>query len=478
MVFSSGIFLFQFLPIFFIGYYLLPTIRLRNLWALVASLYFYGYGEPLFVALMGVSILVNYLFGLGIYAFRDSKVRMKGVWIGSLLFNFTLLFIFKYLDFFVETANALLHLQWKAPGIPLPIGISFFTFQAYSYVYDVYIQEDRQAYLQRNPLDLGLYISMFPQLIAGPIVRYRDIASQIRSRRLRVSATAGGIRRFLIGLSKKLLLANAMGRISADVFAEPPSEAGALFLLLGALSYSFQIYYDFSGYSDMAIGLGRMMGFSFRENFDYPYRALSVTDFWRRWHISLSRWFRDYLYIPLGGSRKGEGRRIRNLLIVWTFTGLWHGANWTFVLWGLWYFCFLTAEKLLQKKLGKPIEEVLPSFLTYLYTMSVVLIGWVLFNSPSAASALAYLRGMLDFSGRGLFPGRAAFYLLNFRWEYLACAVFATDIPRKLLARRTEKLRGTRAFGILETAVYGGLFYLCILYIMKGSYNPFIYFNF
>lgn len=479
MVFSGSVFLFAFLPLFFMIYYLLPGLWLKNLWLLVASLYFYGYGEPVFVVLMILSILVNYALGYVIHRYCRKRTVRKGLWILAIGFNFILLFVFKYLDFFVGLMNELPGVALPLTRIPLPIGISFFTFQAYSYVYDIYAHPGEGEYVQKSPFKLGLYISMFPQLIAGPIVRYSDIAREIDSPgRIRLSEISGGIGLFVIGLSKKLLLANTMGIVSAEAFATPQADAGAGFLYLGAISYAFQIYFDFSGYSDMARGLGKMMGFHFKENFHYPYMSTSVTEFWRRWHISLSRWFRDYLYIPLGGSRGGAIRTFRNLFIVWLFTGLWHGANFTFVLWGLMYFVFLMGEKLVVRVSGKPIEELLPPLLTRLYTLLVVLFCWVMFNAPSPSAALGYMAGMMDWGNAGSVPGRALFYLHTFRWEYLVCLFASTDLPRRGYDRLKRAWGNCLALWLLETGYLAVLMGLCLLYIMKGSFNPFIYFNF
>ena len=325
MNFTSITFLFMFFPIFLMIYYLMPNTRLRNIVLLFASLYFYSTGEPIFVYVMVISILFNYFMALMIHSKRDKKLR-KRLLIVDLVVNFLVLGIFKYTNFVISTINALFMVKLNLTSIPLPIGISFFTFQAVSYVLDVYFDDGKNdsKHFQSNIISFALYISMFPQLVAGPIVRYSQIAKEIKKRKFNIDEINDGLRRFIYGLSKKVLIANSMAIVADSAFNVDPKDAGSMMLILGAISYSLQIYFDFSGYSDMAIGIGKMLGFKFPENFNYPYLAVSITDFWKRWHITLSSWFKDYLYIPLGGSKRGFNRMIINLLIVWGLTGLWH----------------------------------------------------------------------------------------------------------------------------------------------------------
>lgn len=367
MVFSSLIFLFFFLPAVLFCYYIVPTrfIRARNMVLLLFSLFFYFYGEPKLIIMLVLSILMNYLFGLSM----RSRYR-KSLLIFCITANLTLLGVFKYLNFFIRTADGLLGLNIQLTSIVMPIGISFYTFQALSYVIDVY---RREVPPQHDPFSLALYVSMFPQLIAGPIVRYHDVNEQLAVRSHSVAQFSDGISRFVFGLSKKVLLSNVFAQIADGIFAYQPAELSTAAAWLGAIGYTLQIYFDFSGYSDMAIGLGKMFGFTFLENFNYPYISRSVTEFWRRWHISLSTWFRDYVYIPLGGNRCSPARHICNLLVVWTLTGFWHGANWTFMAWGLYFGILLILEK---KFLSRLIER-LPMILRHVYALFFIIIGWV-----------------------------------------------------------------------------------------------------
>ena len=385
MVFSSAVFLFFFLPLTFLTNRMLPGVRLKNAALILASLIFYAFGEPVYICIMLISVAVNY--GLGLIAAKDGAAGKAGVWI-AILFNLLMIGVFKYADFLVESLNALV--DWfagsgntffyiESPGISLPIGISFFTFQAMSYVIDVYREKE---ICQRSFFKILLYISFFPQLVAGPIVKFRDIEKELESRNCTNEETAMGIRRFVVGLAKKLLIANTMGQTADLIFAMPHGEINLLTAWLGAIAYALQIYYDFSGYSDMAIGLGKMFGFHFKENFMYPYSAASIQEFWRRWHISLSSWFRDYLYIPLGGNRKGPTRTAVNKFIVFFATGLWHGASWTFVAWGLIHGFFAVLEQsrfFLLKKLGGKTGLAAGR----IYAMLVVVTAFVLFRAET-----------------------------------------------------------------------------------------------
>ncbi len=464
MLFSSEIFLFVFLPLVLALYYIATPLgkKVQNILLLITSLIFYAWGEPQFVIVMIISIVANYIFGLLIERYSENKRDKKFLLICSILFNAGTFFIFKYLVFTVENINALFSFKIPVPGIVLPIGISFFTFQAMSYVFDVYKGTEKA---QKNLCDLALYIALFPQLIAGPIVRYNTIAYQIRHRKETLSVFCSGVPRFIIGLFKKVMLSNTLALISDKAFGLPAGELSTSFAWLGAIAYTLMIYYDFSGYSDMAIGLGKMFGFEFEENFNYPYISKSVSEFWRRWHISLGTWFRDYIYFPMGGSRVSSKKRlILNLFVVWFLTGLWHGANWTFIAWGLFYFVFLALEKLNREKFEK-----IPKYIRYIYTMLCVVFGWVLFRAESIGQALEYMKTMIipNFGSGGL-------TMLNIREHFFALllgVIMMTPFLNKFIEQRKENIA-------LRIAVYVGMFILCGLYIVKGGYNVFIYFNF
>ena len=403
-----------------------------------------------------LSILMNYLFGLSM----RSRYR-KSLLIFCITANLTLLGVFKYLNFFIRTADGLLGLNIQLTSIVMPIGISFYTFQALSYVIDVY---RREVPPQHDPFSLALYVSMFPQLIAGPIVRYHDVNEQLAVRSHSVAQFSDGISRFVFGLSKKVLLSNVFAQIADGIFAYQPAELSTAAAWLGAIGYTLQIYFDFSGYSDMAIGLGKMFGFTFLENFNYPYISRSVTEFWRRWHISLSTWFRDYVYIPLGGNRCSPARHICNLLVVWTLTGFWHGANWTFMAWGLYFGILLILEK---KFLSRLIER-LPMILRHVYALFFIIIGWVFFRSDSMNLAMQYIGRM--FSSNVPVNGFVTEYLIRF-WPYLLFGVV-------LSAPVFQRLTNTRAWRVLEIPILGILGLLCVMSLLASSYNPFIYFRF
>ena len=466
MVFSSLEFIFVFLASVLAVYYLVPP-KARNIVLLLFSLVFYGWGEPVYVFLMIATITVDYICGYIIGRDLDSKPkRAKVTLIVSIVINLALLGVFKYYDFFAGTLNSLLGRGvFPTLGLTLPIGISFYTFQALSYVIDVY---RRDARVQKNIAAFGTYVTLFPQLIAGPIVRYADVDDQLRERTHSLTLFASGCRTFICGLAKKILLANAAGAMwnSLSAAAEPD----ALGAWLAIVFYTFQIYFDFSGYSDMAIGLGKMFGFSFRENFYYPYVSESITEFWRRWHISLSTWFREYVYIPLGGNRKGVGRTYFNLFCVWLLTGLWHGASWNFVLWGLYYFALLVIEKTFLLRL----LERAPNFLRHIYSMAAVIFGWLLFVIEDVSSIGAYLSRM--FGGTGVFATQITVYELVRNLVFLAILILAsTPAPKKLWYKLYSK--GT-PWRIVQSLVCAIAFVLCIAYLVDSSYNPFLYFRF
>ncbi len=469
MVFGSPIFLFCFLPAAYLVYRFLPGIRSRNAWLAIASLVFYSFGQPVYLPLLLLSVVMNYLFGLLLMSPAGRGKRWPAAC--AVAGNLLLLGTFKYLDFFAGILNTLPGVNLPLPGLTLPIGISFFTFQGLSYALDVSREPDTGT---RSFGKLVLYISFFPQLIAGPIIKYHDVALQIDQRELTPELTILGLRRFITGFAKKLLIANTMGLAADRVFA---LEAGALDLRLawlGAVCYTLQIYFDFSGYSDMAIGLGRMFGFTFQENFNLPYAARSIKEFWRRWHISLSSWFRDYLYIPLGGNRKGRARTMGNKIIVFFSTGLWHGANWTFVLWGMWHGLFSALED--ANVIPKRLRE---SVLGHVYTMLVVVLGFTLFRADSLAAAGVMFSQM--FAGFQFTPAHTLtlISLLDRRTVVflIAAVLLASGLPQRLV----ERLSKAAPYAVrqwVRTAAYAALFALCVLNLSGASFNPFIYFQF
>ena len=469
MVFSSLTFLFLFLPLSVLLYYLLPWRGYRNMLLLAFSLVFYAWGEPQYILLMLLSSLAAYLGGLLLEHWKNRpRARKITFWITTALVISNLL-IFKYLNFFCDNLSAVLGIPLSVPPLRLPIGISFYTFQILSYVVDLYWGKIR---VQRNYLHLTLYVSFFPQLIAGPIVRYQTIEEEILTRQENWADFTAGLKRFILGLAKKVLLANNIALVANIVYAGAPETYGTLFYWVAAVAYALQIYFDFSGYSDMAIGLGRIFGFHFLENFNYPYIATSITDFWRRWHISLSTWFRDYIYIPLGGSRTTRSRHIRNILIVWALTGFWYGASWNFIFWGMYYGSLLLVEKfLLQRYLDK-----LPKILRRIYAMVLVLIGWVIFNLTDFDRMRTALAMMFSFQKTDFLGVVAADSGILTALLYLPFGlVFMSPHPK---LRNIRLLQETNAGTVLRDAGYWLLLAVCIVYILSSSYNPFIYFRF
>ena len=466
MVFSSTIFLCVYLPLVLLGYYICPK-KGRNLFLLIASLVFYAWGEPKYVFLMIFSILVNYIFGRLMDKHRENKKRLKLMLVLSVVIDIGLLSVFKYTDFIITNVNAIFGANFDLLNIALPIGISFYTFQAMSYTIDVYRDDVR---VQKNLIDFGMYITMFPQLIAGPIVRYADVQDQLAERSVTTADFSEGVMRFVVGLGKKVLLANQMGAVWSDIYALG-GDVSALMAWTGAIAYTFQIYFDFSGYSDMAIGLGRMFGFKFPENFRYPYQSVSITDFWRRWHITLSTWFKEYLYIPLGGNRRGLTRQALNLLIVWSLTGFWHGAGWNFVLWGLYYFVILFIEKLfLLKALDK-----LPKFFRHVYALLLIIIGWVIFASDDVRVLLPFLGSM--FGANGAIGGMDVYTLLTKAVLLIICCVASTELPKKLFLSAAGAMNEKAAF-TLKSVLTIALLALSMILLIGDSYNPFLYFRF
>ena len=466
MLFSSIPFLYYFLPCVVILYFAAPKC-LKNSVLLLSSLFFYGWGEPRYLVFMLISILQGYGFGLLIEKHRNRK-RSKVFLTASVLASLLLLGYCKYADFFIDNFNALTGLSLPLLKIALPIGISFYTFQILSYTVDVY---RGHVPAQRNFIDLAAYVAMFPQLIAGPIVRYSDIAPQLKDRSHSFRDTALGIRRFIIGLSKKVLLANVLGELVAVFKAS--GEKSLLYFWLYALAYLLHVYFDFSGYSDMAIGLGRVFGFRFPENFDYPYVSGSITEFWRRWHMSLGSWFRDYLYIPLGGNRVSKPRWLLNIFAVWMATGLWHGAAWNFAVWGLMFAVLLTIEKLWLLAGLKKLKV-----LNHIYVLLAVMLSFVVFDAASIRDACSYLAAM--FGGRG-FPAvttECLYYLESYGNVLLFAAIGATPVPKRLAAG-LEKNRYTAVlFSLLEPILLTALLARCTAFLIDGSFNPFLYFRF
>ncbi len=466
MLFSSITFLYYFLPAVILLYAIAPR-KLKNTVLLLSSLLFYAWGEPRYIIYMLIGIASGYVTGLLIERFRGTALSKVFLALSAVI-SLGLLCYFKYADFFIENFNAVTGLSVPLLQIALPVGISFYTFQILSYTIDVY-RGDVSA--QRNPINLAAYVSLFPQLIAGPIVRYSDVAQQLTERTHSIDKTADGIRRFMIGLSKKILIANALGELCAEYAAAP--DPSVLFCWMYAIAYSLQIYFDFSGYSDMAIGLGKFFGFDFCENFRYPYISKSITEFWRRWHISLGTWFRDYVYIPLGGNRGSGLFRLRNILIVWLLTGFWHGASWNFIIWGLYFAVFLVIEK---HFLLKHLEH--SRVLSRMYVLLAVVVSFVIFGAVDLADAGTCLAGMFGFGGLPLTSASQSYYLRSYSVILLLAAVGATPIPKYLVSKLKENKTGAVVVNVLEPAVLLLLLVTASAYLVDGSFNPFLYFRF
>ena len=461
MLFSDLTFLFLFFPAFLICYFLAKKRKTRNIILLIFSLAFYAYGEPVYVFLMLFSIIGNFFLAKKIDSCKNKEKRKK-IFIMTIFLNILLLVIFKYTGFLIDSFNKIFSLNITIPNILLPIGISFYTFQIMSYVISVYKKE---VTAQKNIINLGCYITAFPQLIAGPIVRYETVSEELEKREENITDFSYGIRRFIIGLAKKVLIADYLGYVASSIFST--GEVGFLPAWLGMISYALQIYYDFSGYSDMAIGLGRMMGFHFLENFNYPYVAKSITEFWRRWHISLSSFFKDYVYIPLGGNRVSKRKLVRNLLIVWALTGLWHGASWNFILWGLYYGIILIIEKFFLKK----YLDKIPSILSHIYALIIIIIGWVIFNNESLPTMLDILKSMFMLNGLGNIDYIKYLQLLDIKYilAIVLGAIFAFPVAKNLLNNNHKYLKDTLLII---------LFLISIISILNSTYSPFIYFRF
>lgn len=466
MLFSGLPFLYYFLPVTLLLYFAVPK-KLKNPVLLLASLIFYGWGEPSLLILMAVSMLCGYTAGLLTEKYHGTK-KAKLVLIAETAVSLGILGCFKYADFFIDTMNTLTGLSLPLLHIALPIGISFYTFQTLSYVIDVY-RGDARA--QKSFLLLALYISMFPQLIAGPIVRYTDIASQLESRTHTLSKAASGVRAYTVGLCKKLLLADVLGELCTSFLAT--EESSLLFSWMYAIAYTMQIYFDFSGYSDMAVGLGRILGFEMPQNFRYPLISGSITEFWRRWHITLGSWFRDYVYFPLGGSRTTAVKHIRNLLVVWTLTGLWHGASWSFVVWGLYFAVLLIIEK---KAVLRLTESCKP--LRYIYVVPAILVSFVIFGSADNISAIQILKGMFGMGGLPLINEESAYFMKSFAVVFLLGLVFATPLPKMLYRRVRTTNAGSLICTMGEPLFIAAMLLIATSYPVDGSFSPFLYFRF
>ncbi len=470
MLFSSMTFLFVFLPVTLAVYYLAPA-QMRNLVMLAASLFFYAWGEPVYIILMLLSILMNYYCGLDIDGKRNSPQLARRSLIFAVAANVLVLGFFKYYGLIMETVNGTLPVDIPYRVLPLPIGISFYTFQALSYIVDVYRGEARA---QKKFTWFASYICMFPQLIAGPIIRYVDIEEQLRQRSFGIVKFGRGAMFFIRGLAKKVVIANSIGTVYEQVMQLPVGTVSVLTSWVGCLAYAFQIYFDFSGYSDMAVGLGKMFGFEFRRNFHYPYVSKSITEFWRRWHISLSTWFREYVYIPLGGNRCGGQRNMVNLILVWALTGLWHGAEWNFLFWGLYYGVLL----ILEKHVWGALMDRLPGVIQHIYTFVLVMVGWVFFFSPDLGSALDYI-GMMFGMGACALADRQAVFLLTTHWLlFLLCILGSSSIGWTILRAFMESYKKGRTQRIMSCVIYMGIFLVSVAFLVTETFNPFLYFRF
>lgn len=471
MIFSSLTFLFAFLPVVFILYFLVND-KLKNFVLLLTSLFFYAWGEPKYIFLMLGSIVVNYIFGLKVSS--DNKKEQK-LWLTlSVIFNISLLVIFKYSNFFVDNFNALFNSHISIPTIALPLGISFFTFQTMSYVIDVYRKDGR---VQRNIFDLALYVSLFPQLVAGPIVRYQTVDEQISKRIYSNEKFAVGVNRFICGLAKKVILANQLGMVADGVFSANIANLSIAESWLGIICYTLQIYFDFSGYSDMAIGLGKIFGFDFLENFNYPYISQSVSEFWRRWHISLGTWFKDYVYFPLGGSRVSKAKLYRNLFVVWFLTGMWHGASWTFIIWGLYYGILISVEKaFLEKFLYK-----MPRIVRHIYLLLIVMIGWVFFRVDDLPAAIKFIGIMFGAGNYPVISNAFNVFIIEYYYVIVGAIILSTPIVKvvkSLLIKKNNNTLNSTLYQVTNAFFIISCMFIVIVMLSSSTYNPFLYFRF
>lgn len=469
MLFSSLTFIFIYLPIVLILYFFTPR-KYKNILLLVVSLLFYSWGEPKYIIIMIFSIVINYIFGIIMDKNKEKTTNKKIVLIISIIFNIGLLVLFKYANFIIGNINNIFNISIDKLNIIMPIGISFYTFQILSYVVDVY---RKKVEVQKNILTLGAYIALFPQLIAGPIVRYETVEKELSERKHTLQNFIDGSKRFIIGIGKKVIIANNVAVIADQILdSSAINSYSSIIVWIGMISYTLQIYYDFSGYSDMAIGLGKIFGFTFLENFNYPYVSKSITDFWRRWHISLSSWFKDYVYIPLGGNRTSKPKRLLNIMIVWLLTGLWHGASWNFVLWGIYYGIILIIEKLFLKN----ILEKLPNIIQMIYSFFIIVIGWTIFRIESLDNLLMIIGRMFSFDNSGIIPFiKNNYELLNYVIFIVLGIVGMYPLIGKTIKNLDEKNKITQLFVNVFLII---VFIISILFLVKSSYNPFIYFRF
>lgn len=463
MVFSSITFLYFFLPAVLLIYYISPK-KIKNIVLLLSGLFFYAWGEPVYVVIMIFSSFIDYAAGLIIDKYDDNQKKRTAALLVSLIINLGLLGVFKYSGFFAGIFGI------EIKQLPLPIGISFYTFQSMSYTIDMYM---RKIKVQRSFLNFATYVSLFPQIVAGPIVRYEDVQNEIDSRKTNIFLLGEGAGIFVRGLSKKVLLANNIGLLWTEIKGMEYSELSAATAWIGILAFTFQIYYDFSGYSDMAVGLGKMLGFNFPENFDHPYISRSVSEFWRRWHITLGSWFKSYVYIPLGGNRCGKLKTLRNTLIVWGLTGLWHGASWNFIIWGLYFGGFIILEKIW---LGKKLER-LPSLLSIFYTFFIVVIGWVLFDTANLSSAGEFYKAMFGGNGK-LFDSIAFYELKNYALIFLLCIIGSGNFMKNLYDKLKRSFSMSKVLSNVMPLVQTAMMLICTAFLVDASYNPFLYFRF
>ncbi len=473
MVFSSLLFLFIFLPLTLLSYFILPK-KYRNLQLFLASLIFYAWGEPVYISLMLFSTVVDYFHGIQVHKNleRGNKKKARFFLISDLMINLGLLCFFKYGDFIIQNINLIFKTNIPLMNLPLPIGISFYTFQTMSYTIDIYRGE---VELAKNIIDFGAYVAMFPQLIAGPIVRYKEVYKELMKREETFDNFAYGVRRFILGLGKKVLFANNIGLLWEEISSKPLGDLSVVGAWLGIVAFAMQIYFDFSGYSDMAIGLGRIFGFNFSENFNYPYISKSITEFWRRWHISLGTWFKENVYIPLGGNKKGYIKQLRNIAIVWLLTGIWHGASWNFLLWGGYFAFLLIIEKIFLLKLLKR----LPSLLSTGYALILVLIGWVIFAFDKYSLGIDYLKTLFGMWGNSFIDNNAIYLIYTNGLLLIAVILGSTPLPAKIADNFLQKYKNKELFiGIIECSVLVVVFFFSIAFIVDSTYNPFLYFRF
>lgn len=468
MVFSSLLFLFRFLPVVLLLYYIAPK-KIRNLVLFIASLLFYAWGEPIYILIMFFSTIVDYSHGRLVHMFKEKGDMKKAKYVvaSSMIINLAVLGFFKYADFLLENVNLIFGADIPLMQLALPIGISFYTFQTMSYTIDVYRGD---AKVQKNIISFGLYVCLFPQLIAGPIVQYKTIDEQLRKRKESFDRFSDGAIRFMCGMGKKVLLANNIGLLWDQVQAQPMEQVPVLMAWIGISAFAFQIYFDFSGYSDMAIGLGKMFGFEFLENFNYPYMSKSITEFWRRWHISLGTWFKEYVYIPLGGNRHGFVKQIRNILVVWLLTGIWHGASWNFLMWGGYFAVLLIIEKLFLLDVLKK----LPKFISHIYALFFVWIGWVIFSFETFGGVMGYLKAMFGMNGAGFVSNQTMFMLLEYAVMFVILVIACTEYPKKLVS----KINHVTVNAVLSNVYIIVLFVVSVAYLVDATYNPFLYFRF